>query len=48
MDTNAWLSPLQADFLARFFATDTGQRFFLTGGTALAAFYLHHRNSVEK
>jgi hypothetical protein len=42
-----WLTPLQAAFLARFFATDTGQRFFLTGGTALAAFYLHHRLSVD-
>ena len=37
-----WLAPLQADFLARFFATNVGQRFFLTGGTALSAFYLHH------
>ena len=47
MNTNAWLNPLQADFLAHFFATDAGQHFFLTGGTALAAFYLHHRNSVD-
>ena len=45
--SNAWLTPLQADFLARFFATGTGQSFFLTGGTALAAFYLHHRMSVD-
>lgn len=42
-----WLTPLQASFLARFFATETGQRFFLTGGTALAAFHLHHRLSVD-
>jgi len=42
-----WLTPLQADFLERFFATDTGPRFFLTGGTALAAFHLHHRLSVD-
>ncbi len=42
-----WLTPLQADFLAHFFASDTGQRFFLTGGTAVAAFYLHHRVSVD-
>jgi hypothetical protein len=34
-------------FLARFFATEAGQRFFLTGGTALAAFHLHHRLSVD-
>ncbi len=39
--TNEWLTPLQADFLARFFATNTSQYFFLTGGTALAAFHLH-------
>lgn len=42
-----WLTPLQAAFLTRFFATDSGQLFFLTGGTALAAFYLHHRLSVD-
>jgi hypothetical protein len=42
-----WLTPLQADFLKRFFATDAGQSFFLTGGTALAAFHLHHRLSVD-
>jgi hypothetical protein len=43
-----WLTPLQAAFLTRFFGTDTGQFFFfLTGGTALAAFYLHHRLSVD-
>lgn len=33
-----WLTPLQAAFLTRFFGTDTGQFFFLTGGTALAAY----------
>ena len=42
-----WLSPLQRDFLHRFFATTSGPRFFLTGGTALSAFYLHHRVSVD-
>ena len=42
-----WLTPLQKTFLTRFFATDVGQRFFLTGGTALAAFHLHHRLSVD-
>jgi predicted nucleotidyltransferase component of viral defense system len=42
-----WLTPLQAALLTNFFATDTGQLFFLTGGTALAAFYLHHRLSVD-
>jgi Nucleotidyl transferase AbiEii toxin, Type IV TA system len=44
---NEWLTPLQSEFLTRFFATDTGQDFFLTGGTALAAFHLHHRVSVD-
>ena len=42
-----WLTTLQAAFLTRFFATNTGQLFFLTGGTALAAYHLHHRLSVD-
>jgi hypothetical protein len=42
-----WLTGRQSEFLRRFFATDTGQHFFLTGGTALAAFHLHHRVSVD-
>ena len=42
-----WLTPLQASVLERFFATEAGERFFLTGGTALAAFHLHHRVSVD-
>jgi hypothetical protein len=41
------LTPLQAAFLTRFFATDVGAFFFLTGGTALAAYYLHHCLSVD-
>lgn len=41
------LSQLQSDFLHAFFATEISSRFFLTGGTALAAFYLHHRLSVD-
>jgi hypothetical protein len=44
---SAWLTPLQASFLERLFATEAGQRFYLTGGTALAAFRLHHRVSVD-
>jgi hypothetical protein len=44
---NEWLTPEQSEFLARFFATDTGRGFFLTGGTALAAFHLQHRASVD-
>lgn len=41
------LTPLQKDFLVRFFAVPVGQRFWLTGGTALAAFYFHHRVSDD-
>lgn len=41
------LSPLQETLLNRFFAYDIGQHFFLTGGTALAAFYLGHRLSED-
>lgn len=45
--TGEWLSPLQKAFLDRFFAAGVGRRFFLTGGTALAAYHLHHRLSVD-
>ncbi len=41
------LTPLQAAFLERFFSTEASRRFFLTGGTALAAFHLHHRLSKD-
>jgi len=44
---NRWLTPLQAAFLTRLFDAEAGRRFFLTGGTALAAFYLRHRLSVD-
>jgi predicted nucleotidyltransferase component of viral defense system len=43
----AWLTPLQLDFLHQFFASSVGADFFLTGGTALAAFYLQHRHSDD-
>lgn len=42
-----WLTPLQASVLQHFFAVEAGQKFYLTGGTALAAFHLHHRMSVD-
>jgi hypothetical protein len=45
---NEWLTPLQSEFLTRFFATDTGQYFFLTGGTALAAFHLYYRYTLRQ
>ena len=44
---SAWLTPLQANVLESFFATAAGQQFYLSGGTALAAFHLHHRASVD-
>lgn len=47
MSTPSILTPLQRDFLRAFFAHSPGQTFFLTGGTALAEFYLHHRYSED-
>lgn len=44
---NNLLTPLQAAFLHAFFAAPIGSHFFLTGGTALAAFHLHHRLSDD-
>lgn len=41
------LTPLQHAFLSRLFASPGGSQFFLTGGTALAAFYFHHRLSDD-
>ncbi len=41
------LTPLQHDFLNAFFARPAAQKFFLTGGTALAAFHLYHRYSED-
>jgi len=45
--TDNILSPLQRAFLHAFFAIPVGQRFFLTGGSALAAFHLYHRLSDD-
>jgi hypothetical protein len=39
------LTPLQQDLLARFFERE--QRFFLTGGGALAGFYFGHRTTED-
>jgi len=47
MMTNSLFTPLQQAFLRAFFSDPVGQRFFLTGGTALAAFHLHHRLSDD-
>lgn len=43
-DSNA-CTPLKRDFLRLWFAEE--QRFFLTGGSALALFYLDHRRSYD-
>src|SRR5581483_2664177 len=47
MSSQSILSPFQAEFLRLFFQNAIGQQFFLTGGTALAAFYLEHRYSQD-
>jgi predicted nucleotidyltransferase component of viral defense system len=42
------LTPLQKEFLKQFPRSYLGSNFFfLTGGTALAEFYLHHRRSQD-
>lgn len=41
------LTPLQQRFLNEFFESYLGEKFFLTGGTALAEFYLKHRLSQD-
>ena len=41
------LTPLQRDFLPSFFAQPASAPFALHSGTALAAFYLHHRVSED-
>jgi predicted nucleotidyltransferase component of viral defense system len=47
MMANSFLTPLQRAFLRAFFGDPVGRYFFLTGGTALAAFHLHHRLSDD-
>ena len=41
------LSPLQRKFLHQIGKSPLRDEFYLTGGTALAALYLHHRYSVD-
>lgn len=41
------LTPLQQTFLKAFFKSYLGEKFFLTGGTALAEFHLQHRISED-
>lgn len=47
LKNNPILAPYQIKILNTFFNTDIGRHFFLTGGTALAGFYLGHRKSED-
>lgn len=47
LTNNPILLPYQQKILQLFFAADFGKTFFLTGGTALAAFYFAHRESKD-
>lgn len=47
LTNNPILHPHQIKLLKLFFSTPFGKPFFLTGGTALAAFYLAHRESQD-
>ncbi len=47
LNNNPILSVDQIDILKLFFSSSLGQKFFLTGGTALSAFYLAHRQSKD-
>lgn len=44
---NPILYPHQISLLLKFFSTPFAKSFFLTGGTALSAFYLAHRESED-
>ena len=44
-DESSACTPLKRDFLRAWFAED--RRFFLTGGSALGLFHLHHRRSYD-
>lgn len=44
---NPILTPYQVTILRRFFSDPVSRTFFLTGGTALAAFYFAHRESKD-
>src|SRR3989344_3639315 len=41
------ITPSQSKFLENFLSTHLKKDFFLTGGTALAEFYFHHRKSED-
>jgi len=47
LKNNPILTDYQVEILKIFFSSHIGQQFFLTGGTALSAFYLAHRLSKD-
>lgn len=47
LKNNPILTDYQIEILKLFFSSPIGKQFFLTGGTALAAFYLGHRKSND-
>lgn len=47
LQSNPILLPHQRELLTLFFTTDFAKPFFITGGTALSAFYLAHRESKD-
>ncbi len=47
LDGKGLLTPIQRDFMAFFASLPDQERFYLTGGTALAEFYLGHRLSFD-
>lgn len=47
LKNNPVLTRYQIKILKIFFSSSIGKQFFLTGGTALAAFYLAHRRSKD-
>ncbi|MEK7592366.1 MAG: nucleotidyl transferase AbiEii/AbiGii toxin family protein [Patescibacteria group bacterium] len=47
LENNPILLPHQVSILKQFFASPISQSFFLTGGTALSAFYFGHRESRD-
>lgn len=47
LNNNPILYPHQTTLLSLFFTSPFGKSFFFTGGTALAAFYLKHRESQD-
>lgn len=47
LKNNSILTDYQIEILKLFFSSSLGRLFFLTGGTALSAFYLAHRTSKD-